>query len=146
MYTAEHIFEMREFNRFYTDLIGLLDNHLLNSDYSLAEARVLFEIFNSGKISSTDIVDRLSIDKSYLSRILKKFEKLELIIKTISEADARVLLISLTASGQKVFKELDASSNKQIQTLIEGIPIIRLVELVEHMRAIRHILKKNSDK
>jgi DNA-binding MarR family transcriptional regulator len=73
--------DIREFNRFYTRLIGLLDGHLLDSNYSLAEARILYEIYTGKQISASQIVSTLNMDKGYVSRILKKFEKEGLISK-----------------------------------------------------------------
>jgi DNA-binding MarR family transcriptional regulator len=123
MDTQKHIQEIRNFNRFYTDLIGLLDNHLLNSDYSLAEARILYEIFTAKQLSASDIIHSLSMDKGYLSRILKKFEKQDLVARKSSDEDARVSLLSLTDKGLNVFRELNDASSQQIATLISAIPV-----------------------
>ncbi len=142
MDTQKHIQEIRNFNRFYTDLIGLLDNHLLNSDYSLAEARILYEIFTAKQLSASDIIHNLSIDKGYLSRILKKFEKQDLVARKASDEDARVSLLSLTGNGLKIFRELNDASNQQIATLISTIPVSQLDELVLHMKAIAALLDR----
>lgn len=144
MDVQQHIQEIRTFNRFYTDLIGLLDKHLLNSEYSLAEARILYEIFTEKQLSASDIIYKLSIDKGYLSRILKKFEKEDLIIRKPSEEDARISLLSLTDVGLKVFYGLNEASEKQIMALISSMPIEQLDELVKHMRAITGLLEKQS--
>lgn len=143
MGTQKHIQEIRNFNRFYTDLIGLLDNHLLNSDYSLAEARILYEIFTANQLSASDIIHNLSIDKGYLSRILKKFEKQDLVVRRSSDEDARVSLLSLTGKGLNVFRELNDASNQQIATLISTIAVSQLDELVQHMKAIAALLDRS---
>jgi DNA-binding MarR family transcriptional regulator len=140
--TQKHIQEISNFNRFYTDLIGLLDNHLLNSDYSLAEARILYEIFTAKQLSASDIIHSLSIDKGYLSRILKKFEKQDLVARKSSDEDARVSLLSLTDKGLNVFRELNDASSQQIATLISAIPVSQLDELVQHMKAIAALLER----
>jgi DNA-binding MarR family transcriptional regulator len=142
MDTQKHIREIRNFNRFYTDLIGLLDNHLLDSDYSLAEARILYEIFTAKQLSASDIIHSLSIDKGYLSRILKKFEKQGLVARRSSDEDARVSLLSLTGKGLKVFNELNDASDQQIAALVSAMPGSRLDELVQHMKAITALLEK----
>jgi DNA-binding MarR family transcriptional regulator len=142
MDTQKHIQEIRNFNRFYTDLIGLLDNHLLNSDYSLAEARILYEIFTAKQLSASDIIHSLSMDKGYLSRILKKFEKQDLVARKSSDEDARVSLLSLTDKGLNVFRELNDASSQQIATLISAIPVSQLDELVQHMKAIAALLER----
>lgn len=135
--------QIRNFNRFYTDLLGLLDAHLLKSQYSLAEGRILFEIFSNGQSNASEIIDRLSIDKGYLSRILKKLEKEGLIQRQASEADGRVALLSLSANGQEVFQELNAASNLQVRNLVEHLQQKELQQLTSCMRQIMDILKSN---
>ena len=88
---------IRAFNRFYTDVIGLLDKHLLNSAYSLAEVRVIYEISIGKSIQASQIMSAMRIDKSYLSRILKKLERDEIIAKSLSVQDARAMSISSRA-------------------------------------------------
>jgi len=144
MHIQEQVQEIRAFNRFYTDLLGLLDTHLLKSDYSLAEARILYEIFTGGQISASDIIHKLKVDKGYLSRILKKLEKQGLISKRLSQGDARVTLLSLTEDGLKVFHKLDNASNEQISTLITSMPLPQLNDLVKHMNAIMTLLEKSN--
>jgi len=136
----EQIQKIRAFNRFYTDLIGLLDNQLLHSDYSLAEARIFYEIVMGKSISASDIIAKLNIDKGYLSRILKKFEKQGLLCKEPSKADARIAYLSLTAAGLQVFKGLDRASDEQIRHLVDRLDEQKVIELVGHMKSIFTIL------
>jgi DNA-binding MarR family transcriptional regulator len=126
--------DIREFNRFYTRLIGLLDGHLLDSEFSLAEARILYEIYAGKQISATQIVSTLSMDKGYVSRILKKFEKRGLVIKENFSTDARVSLLALSEKGLKVFHTLNRASNDQVDALITPLAIARQKELVMHMQ------------
>ena len=67
--------EIRGFNRFYTNILGLLDKHILNSGYSLTEARVLFEISKTSRCTANQLCSALDVDRSYMSRMIKKFEK-----------------------------------------------------------------------
>ena len=70
---------VREFNRVYTNVIGLLHGNYLDSPYSLTEARVLFELAHAGETgrgeSEISVLRRtVDIDAGYLSRILARFE------------------------------------------------------------------------
>ncbi|GAA3928488.1 MarR family transcriptional regulator [Chitinophaga oryziterrae] len=133
---------IRAFNRFYTDVIGLLNKHLLDSDYSLAEVRVMYEISVGKEVQASQIMAAMSIDKSYLSRILKKLEKDGIITKSLSPQDARALSISLTAKGKKLFDTLNKASDHQIGQLIETLSSAQQQELVSHMHSIISILNK----
>jgi DNA-binding MarR family transcriptional regulator len=135
--------KIRRFNRYYTKLIGLLDNHLLDSKYSLVEARVLYEIHVGVKISAAQIVLELNIDKGQLSKVLKRLENNELIIKQPSEVDGRVTLVSLTTKGKKIYNELDNASNLQIEAMISTIKKNEQQQLTKHMLAIQKILTTN---
>ncbi len=139
---AKTIQNVREFNRFYTRLIGLLDGHLLNSEYSLAEARILYEIYIANRISASQIMSVLDIDKGYLSRILKKFDRNGLITKQQLTEDARVSLLTLSEKGLEVFLALNQASNAQIEVLIKPLQLSTQRQLVAHMQAIRHILQE----
>lgn len=139
--TKKAVGEIRAFNRFYTDIIGLLDAHLLDSAYSLAEARIIYEIYTGKSVQASQIMTAMHIDKSYLSRLLKKLEKEGLISKTPSEDDARASLISLTEKGLKVFKTLNKASDDQIDELIGTLSARKQQELVNHMKSIMEILQ-----
>jgi len=139
---TEQIQQIRKFNRYYTDLLGLLDSHLLDSPYSLAEARIFYEFFSNGSSRASDIVSRLRIDKGYLSRILKKFEKDGLILRETSEADGRVALLSLSPQGVKVFQKLDASSNQQITEITAHLDPEKQEELLTCMNRIMELLQR----
>jgi len=76
---SQFIKEIRAFNRFYTNIIGLLDKHILNSNYSLPEVRIMFELYHNAGLTASDITSLIDIDKGYLSRILKDFQKNKLI-------------------------------------------------------------------
>jgi len=134
--------QIRAFSRFYTDIIGLLDKHLLQSDYSLAEARILYEINAAKSMQASQIITAMYIDKSYLSRLLKKLEKDKLIARKPSEHDARAMMLSLTDKGMDEFEKLNRASDKQISQLMKDLPANRQLELVAHMQQIMTILNK----
>ncbi|MDJ1494771.1 MarR family winged helix-turn-helix transcriptional regulator [Cytophagaceae bacterium DM2B3-1] len=141
MKDKQHIIDdIRAFNRYYTGLLGLLNNHLLDSDYSLAEARILYEIHSLQPVSASQIMSNIVIDKGYLSRVLKQFEKSGLISKQVSSEDARITLVSLTATGLTLFNKLNAASEQQIATLLNKLSSKEQQQLVGHMQAIRTLL------
>lgn len=136
--------DIRKFNRFYTDIIGLLDKHLLHSAYSLAEGRIIYEIYSGKSVQASQIMTAMNIDKSYLSRLLKKLERDGLITRASSGNDARAMLISLTEKGMQEFTMLNKASDQQISDLIINLNSTDQQELVAHMNAIMNILKKQS--
>lgn len=131
---------IRKFNRFYLPYFHLLTQKYLNTEYSVAEARILYEIYENKEISARDIVSKLHIDKSYLSRILKKFGSKSLIKREVSMADSRMAVISLTKSGEALAEELILETNQQVKEEIRGIPDEKLDELSYHLEKIMEIL------
>src|SRR5258708_20206688 len=101
------ITEIRGFNRYYTSILGLSDRHILNSDYSLSEARILYELSQREGIQASGIIESLGIDKGYLSRILEQFATKQLIVRKRSEADGRWMHIYLTEKGRAAFEKLN---------------------------------------
>ncbi|HMI27210.1 MAG TPA: helix-turn-helix domain-containing protein, partial [Streptosporangiaceae bacterium] len=65
---------VRGFNRFYTNVTGLLRGKYLDTPYSLTEARLLFELAQRDTSEVTDLRRTVDIDPGYLSRILARFE------------------------------------------------------------------------
>src|SRR5437764_2270569 len=94
---------VRRFNRFYTRQIGVLQEHLLQSQFSLTEVRVLYELAYRQNLTAVELREELGLDRGYLSRILQTFEKQRWIKATPSSVDRRRIFLSLTGKGRKVF-------------------------------------------
>src|SRR5262245_19891411 len=99
---------VRRFNRFYTRRIGLLDEGLLHSAFTLAEARVIYELAHHERTTANQLSQELGMDPGYLSRILQGIQRRRLIQRERSLTDRRQLLLSLTDRGRDVFGELNA--------------------------------------
>jgi DNA-binding MarR family transcriptional regulator len=134
--------DVRAFNRFYTNIIGLLDKHILNSSYSLPEVRIMFELYHNSGLTASEIIDRIDIDKGYLSRILKKFEKNRLINRVSSATDKRAVFLQLSAKGKKEFEVLNNASDKQVEGLFKNLSDKEGEELTQKMREIQKLLSK----
>lgn len=134
------ISEVRSFSRFYTNIIGLLDQSILNSTYSLTEARILFEIGQSNECTAKELSNSLDVDRGYVSRILSEFETNGLIVKEISKQDGRVCHLYLTQKGKDEFTMLCDRSNKQIEKLIKDLSEDEKDKLVESFKYIKYKL------
>src|SRR5690554_2090932 len=110
--------QVREFNRFYTRIIGLLQEGLLRSQYTLTEVRVLFELSQRDGTEVTDLRRTLDLDAGYLSRMLAKLDADGLVVRQRSAGDARRQTAALTDRGRAVFAELDARSSDQVRDLL----------------------------
>ena len=132
--------EIRAFNRFYTEIIGLLGQHILDSGYSLTEARVLLEISRTKNAAAHKLADVLGVDRSYMSRIIAKFEKEGLITRQANKNDSRASDIRLTDEGRRVFRELDERSNCQIMQLVSGLGEEEQAQLRQAMKTIKKFL------
>jgi DNA-binding MarR family transcriptional regulator len=131
---------IRAFNRYYTGILGLLDRHILNSEFSLPEARVLYELSQREGIPASGIIENLGIDKGYLSRILEQFTAKKLIVRKRSETDGRWMFIYLTEKGRQEFHRLNQASDEQLKELLSGLSAADGEELSRHMTAITNIL------
>jgi len=134
------IAEVRQFNRFYTQCLGLLDRQLLDSPFTLTEARVLYELARSESTTASAIAADLALDLGYLSRILKIFERHRYIKRERSSTDTRQYHIKLTRLGRQRFLPLDKAARMQIERLIEPLPADRRDHLIESMHSIQGLL------
>ena len=105
---------VRRFNRFYTRRIGVLGAGLLESRFSLTEARVLFEVAHDPETTQSQLCARLQLDAGYLSRLLGALEQDGLVQRSASKKDGRRRLVSLTDAGKQAFAVLDQRSRSEV--------------------------------
>lgn len=129
--------EIRGFNRFYTNILGLLDQHIIDSGYSLTEARIIFEISKTDTCTANQLCSILDIDRSYMSKIINKFEKEQLISRTICNTDNRNIEIHMTDKGKAVFHELEKNANRQIEELISKLDTAECEKLISGIRTVK---------
>src|SRR6201987_2469227 len=138
----------RGFNRFYTNVIGLLRGKYLDTPYSLTEARLLFELAQRDTSEVTDLRRTVDIDPGYLSRILARFESDGGIWRERSAADGRRQGIQLTGSGREVGAGLDAQaaaapaarSAEQVRDLLASLADDDRRRLLDAMRVVTETL------
>jgi DNA-binding MarR family transcriptional regulator/GNAT superfamily N-acetyltransferase len=136
----QRIAEVRRFNRFYTRQIGVLDEGLLRSPYSLAEARVLYELVHREKPTASALRLDLNLDAGYLSRILRGFERHGLVRKTRAASDGRQSLLSLTARGLAAFAGLHTRSHEEIGAMLSRLSEADQNRVVEAMQTVSRAL------
>src|ERR1044072_5070935 len=108
------VYAVRRFNRFYTRQIGILQEHIYRSQFSLTEVRVLYELAYQKNVTAGELCRELGLDRGFLSRMLRNFEVQGLITSTTSSMDRRRVFLSLTSKGRKVFAPLDRRSSAEI--------------------------------
>jgi DNA-binding MarR family transcriptional regulator/GNAT superfamily N-acetyltransferase len=132
---------VRAFNRFYTRKLGVLDQHLGSSPYSLSEARVLYELAYRGELAAKDIGTELGLDPGYLSRIVQNFDEKGLITRKPLPSDRRQYQLSLTAKGRQVFAKLELGSQNEVAAMLANLSQADTRRLTQAMATIEHLLK-----
>lgn len=137
---SEQVEAVRRFNRFYTHQIGVLNKSMLDTPYSLTEARVLYELSQTDATTASDLCNALGLDAGYLSRILQSFRKKGLISRQRSKIDGRQSILSLTKKGQATFIELNGKSCDEVGKMLEKIASPERNELIQAMNCIQNLL------
>lgn len=137
--------KIREFNRYYTKILGLLDQHFLESEFSFSEVRVLYEIYKTIPCTIKLLSQVLSMDTGYLSRIMKRFEKNGLVERKASSEDGRSHHLFLTSRGLEAIAVLNDRSDEQIFYMIQFLSKQDLSRLVRDMTSIKQVLSKLRD-
>jgi DNA-binding MarR family transcriptional regulator/GNAT superfamily N-acetyltransferase len=143
--SVEAVAAVRAFTRFYTRQIGLLDEGLHKSPYSLTEARVLYELAHRDGLTATDLSRDLGLDAGYLSRMLKKFEAGGLIGRAAHTADARQSVIALTGKGREAFAPLNTASHRQVSALLDSLSGDEAERLVAAMRTVQRLMDRKEE-
>ena len=136
----EEVAAVRAFNRFYTRKLGVLDQQLLKSPYSLSEARVLYELAHRQDLSAKEIGAELGLDAGYLSRIVQNFDEAGLITREPLPSDRRQYRLALTAKGRQAFAKLERSTNDDVAALLGRLSPGGKARLIEAMADIERLL------
>jgi DNA-binding MarR family transcriptional regulator/N-acetylglutamate synthase-like GNAT family acetyltransferase len=134
--SADDIALVRAFNRDYTRRIGLLADGVLDRPYSLTEVRVMYELQRREGITAAELADELSLDRGYLSRILKQFEANKLLVRETSAEDGRRQHLRLSAAGKRVFAPLNRRQQERVEEMLATLGDQSRRAVVEAMQAI----------
>ena len=132
--------QVRTFNRFYTREIGLLAEHLPGSEFTLAEARVLYELAQSREQTAAEMIRSLGMDKAHISRIVARFQNARLLKSRVSPHHGKQKLLSLTAPGRKAFLQLNDGTESQIEALVAPLLSEERHRLAREMQDIQRLL------
>ena len=134
------IADIRDFNRFYTRLLGALNEGLLRSPYTLPESRLLYELGSRGRTTATDLAADLGMDPGYLSRLLRKLREAGLVESTADPQDGRAQILVLSPAGLAAFRSLDQASREEVGALVAPLDARESGALLCAMRTIRRLL------
>jgi DNA-binding MarR family transcriptional regulator/GNAT superfamily N-acetyltransferase len=139
--TNGQIAAVRAFNRFYTRKLGMLDQHLMKSPYSLSEARVLYELAHREDLSAKEIGIELGLDAGYLSRMVQSFDEDGLITRKPLASDRRQYQLALTAKGRQAQAKLERSSQDEVGAMLAALSATDGRRLTEAMATIANLLE-----
>jgi DNA-binding MarR family transcriptional regulator len=134
--SANQIEIVRAFNRNYTRRLGLLQQGLYDSPYSLTELRVMYEIALRRGVTAAELAEELDLDRGYLSRILKRFTINKLLSQHMAMKDARRRHLQLTSAGRKCFAKLNQKSQLQVTEMLSTLDEAALQLVIHGMQAI----------
>lgn len=145
MFSADQIADIQGFNKVYQNLMKQIDLAILDAGYTLTEKEVLFEISRTERCTANILIQRLHIDRSYMSRMIAKFEKLKLIQKTQSQTDSRIWYIRLTESGRREINRLNDIQNRQLEAIFNQLDEHDQTEIWRALVMIRNKLSEAND-
>jgi DNA-binding MarR family transcriptional regulator/GNAT superfamily N-acetyltransferase len=132
---------VRAFNRFYTRKLGVLDQHLMKSPYSLSEARVLYELAHRDELSAKEIGSELGLDAGYLSRMVRSFDEDGLITRRPLATDRRQHQLALTPKGRQAQAKLERSSQEEVGAMLAKLSATDGRRLTEAMATVENLLE-----
>jgi DNA-binding MarR family transcriptional regulator/N-acetylglutamate synthase-like GNAT family acetyltransferase len=138
---ALRVDRVRQFNRFYTRYVGLLQKRFLGTPFTLTESRVLFELAHADSLTATELGKELDLDNGYLSRLINNFEQRGLLARKQSSEDGRSSLLSITAKGREAFALLDARQHDEVAAMLSELSQDAQERLGDAMRTIQEALE-----
>jgi DNA-binding MarR family transcriptional regulator/GNAT superfamily N-acetyltransferase len=137
---------LRHFNRYYTNRLGLLSRYRFDTNLTLTEARVIFEIGHAGEHTQSALGRDLKVDMGYLNRVVRRLASEGLVAITPDRLDGRVSVLALTAAGRGALAKIDADSDTQVLDMMRGLTERESQTLVSHLDAARRLLEKQSSR
>ncbi|HET7123639.1 MAG TPA: helix-turn-helix domain-containing GNAT family N-acetyltransferase [Bradyrhizobium sp.] len=138
----EHqIAAVRGFSRFYTRKLGIIEPKLLESPWTLQEARIIYEIAGRQSCTATDLVRALGLDPGFVSRTLQALQRRQIVARKPSKTDRRVTELALTARGRAAFADLDSRSRDVVASLLGKLDNGERATVVNAMATIEHTLE-----
>jgi DNA-binding MarR family transcriptional regulator/GNAT superfamily N-acetyltransferase len=134
---------VRAFNRFYTQRIGVLKRYL-DTDFTLTEVRVLYELAHRPPLAARDLVRDLELDAGYLSRILRRFEDKGWLARETAAHDARQHLLRLTEAGYATFAPLQQKSREETATLLAAVAPAARPRLIQALDTVHRLLEPDA--
>lgn len=144
----DHIAAFRRFNRFHSQLLGSLNELVLASNFTLAQARVLYEIGNAPKgqpPAARDLAEALKLDSGYLSRMLAKLEKMGMIQRETGPDNAKLILLTMTPHGVEVLAGLEAAATNHVRGLLQPLHDNQRRQVIGAMERLRRLLGDRRD-
>jgi DNA-binding MarR family transcriptional regulator/GNAT superfamily N-acetyltransferase len=135
---------VRRFNRYYSSRMGLLRERLHQTPYSLTQARLLYELAHREDLTATDLCQELDLDPGYVSRLLKNFEKNDLLSRRPAPDDARRSHLTITKKGHTAFKPLEKASIQQVDEMLADLDEVDQRHLVDALETVERLLTSKS--
>jgi len=142
----DRVSALRQFNRFYTQKVGILKEGYLGSSLSLAKVRVLYEIAYRKKTTASELSKALALDPGYLSRIIRDYSRNNVIRRSRSKADGRETLLQLTNDGRRTFRSLNNRAEDEVRELLNSIGVADQNRLIIAMHTIEDVLGSRETK
>ncbi|WP_432628480.1 bifunctional helix-turn-helix transcriptional regulator/GNAT family N-acetyltransferase [Brotaphodocola sp.] len=146
MFSNDQIADIQGFNKVYQNLLKQIDAAILEAGYTLTEKNVLFELSKTERCTANIMIQQLQIDRSYMSRIIAKFEKQGLIEKTQSKTDSRVRYVKLTEAGRREINRLNDIQNHQLGAIFNKLDEKDQKEVWQAVVMIRNKLSDANDR
>lgn len=145
MFSADKIADIQGFNKVYQNLLKQIDSAIIQTGYTLTEKDVLLEISKTERCTANILTHQLNIDRSYMSRMLAKFENRGLIEKTQSHTDSRIRYVRLTDLGRKEFNRLSDIQSNHIGAIFNKLSEDDQQDIWQAMVMIRNKLSDAND-
>src|SRR3954447_2868371 len=142
----DEIAAVRSFSRFYTRKLGIIEPKLLDSPFTLQEARIIYEIAHRPSCTATDLTHGLGLDAGFVSRTLQALQRRQIVTRKPSKDDGRVNEISLTDKGRAASSELERRSREEVGALLAGLDATQRAAIVQAMTTIEQTLERPADK
>lgn len=138
------ISEIRVASRDLVRQFGLMNHNVAGTDLSLSAVHAIIEIGRAKTLSSKELSEKLLLEKSTISRMVRVLVNRGEISEVRSESDLRMKHLHLTPQGKKTLRAIDAFAEAQVSGALSQLDDPSQQRVIKGLRDYSDALKNAS--
>jgi DNA-binding MarR family transcriptional regulator len=137
--------DIRAASRLMVRELGFMEQTLAATDYPPSAVHTILEIGTNGPLTSAELSEILHLEKSSVSRMVRKLIECGELKETVDAEDARIKPLSLTPKGQRTLSALHDFGRRQVSAALARLSDAERTTVRDGLMTYARALKASRD-